>query len=746
VPYLCTFNAGVLAMLAHDCPADLQKLRTDVRRRLLDPTVVGWAGHRPTYFQPATNRYVIDLGVRMMHRYLGQEVGGRWQGGANDVFYPDSRFYRRDTDREPLKQAGARYLVVDAETTLELDIHRQTADPPVGSLVDGRYLDHQYLWQDSTSGFYLLMIQRDLREGLFAHEKEEYEQGKLPCELRRKFLGFAATPVRRGNLLVYADDLDKCAGNGWFDGNYAGTKIRFNDRWRASLEWISAHPWVRLVTSCDLEGSPTPPRNGMPPIPCVGTFELGSAIDPSVDPEGIESTDSWGKPLHFDAWYDAFKSYRTPWLDQTLEEISQEAEFAVLDWPERYRAQTKIYELAQMCFATVTHELPWNKQPLEKVNPNHTDVLQPEDFVVAAGLQVRNTHVYLAATVWADWAAGDGSPWTAMSGSGTFCNRGPVLYNLTRERYSTDNPIPALRGSPLQADGLCWDHDLLRNVILYNEEALVVLDRNGGRVTHIFCMVDGEPRCVSGTFKTYQFKRPYRVGGELLNCDGPVLQNTVFTPNHAYVATDVIQSHGIQGTYQDPRDEEPGAWWYPDNFNVYEDGVIGGDGERSVEFLYRPGTPPPPAIDLQEFNALLAQDRRARLGSGEPTVVWHDPAFGSFRKKVRLDGRTLTVSYSDVRPGHLVANEFCVDLWTAVMEGAQLERAVDVEERRGTVTLHGSRIAVTVEPRDGCEFSEDTKATGDDPDRYLRLHRVLTDRLDVVCPEGGDFSYTITLP
>ena len=42
------------------------------------------------------------------------------------------------------------------------------------------------------------------------------------------------------------------------------------------------------------------------------------------------------------------------------------------------------------------------------------------------------------------------------------------------------------------------------------------------------------------------------------------------------------------GTMQDPRRTGPQPWWYPDNFNVYEDGEIGGDGGRSVRFRYRP--------------------------------------------------------------------------------------------------------------------------------------------------------------
>ena len=721
VPYLWTFNAGLLALIAHDCPDDLAYLRTAIAEGLLDPTVVGFAGHRLPYYQPATNRYIIKLGVQMMRTYLG---------GANTVFYPDSRFYKAETDREPLRANGMRYLVVDADTTLRLNTYRTTATPEPDRTYSGRYFDHQYLWRDRASGLYLLMIQTDLRNGMFGHTDDEYERGKLPLQLRRKFLGFAATPARRDNLLVYGDDADKCSGNGWFDGNYDGTGKRYNDMWTASIEWIAAHPWVRVVTSRDLEGSPVPPLDGRDPVPCIGEFTLGSAIDPSVDPGGVETRDTSDKDLHFDAWYDSWKDYRATWLDQTLEQVSQEAEFAVLDWPRPYRDQTRLYELAQMSFAGLPHELPWNKQPLENGRPNDFPPLDPEDFVVASSLQVRNTHVYLAATVWAEWAA--------TGGTGAFCDDGPVVDTLPTLRYANDNPMAHLRGMPLQDSGVHWDHDPIANVILYNAEALVVFDRNGGRITHLFSLVDGEPLCVSGTFKCYQY-----TSADGTICDGPVVQNTVFTPNHAYVATDLEQTRAILGTMQDPRRTSPQPWWYPDNFNVYEDGEIGGDGGRSVGFRYRPGSVPPPTIDMPAFTALLEQDRRARQGSGEPPVVWHDPANGSFDKTVTLHGRTLTVAYTGVRPGHVVANEFCVDLWAAMNSGAQLIRHVGAAD--GTVALGDA--TVTVVPGPGCTFSDDTRATlHDRPDRYLRGHRVLTDRLDVVCPTGGDFFYTITLP
>ena len=79
-----------------------------------------------------------------------------------------------------------------------------------------------------------------------------------------------------------------------------------------------------------------------------------------------------------------------------------------------------------------------------------------------------------------------------------------------------------------------WDGDPDPTIALYNPQALVVVDRNGGRVTHAFILRDGVPRTVSGTFKSYQYRDPAGV-----ECDGHVLQNTVWTPNHRYLGSDV---------------------------------------------------------------------------------------------------------------------------------------------------------------------------------------------------------------
>ena len=75
----------------------------------------------------------------------------------------------------------------------------------------------------------------------------------------------------------------------------------------------------------------------------------------------------------------------------------------------------------------------------------------------------------------------------------------------------------------------------------------VVIDRNGGRITHLFSMVEGRPVSVSGTFKAYQFLDLDWDSEAGVKSDGIVLQNTVYTPNHAYVACDVTASQGTIG-------------------------------------------------------------------------------------------------------------------------------------------------------------------------------------------------------
>ncbi|HWM56266.1 MAG TPA: hypothetical protein VNO83_00415, partial [Pseudonocardia sp.] len=374
------------------------------------------------------------------------------------------------------------------------------------------------------------------------------------------------------------------------------------------------------------------------------------------------------------------------------------------------------------------HESQWSKRA--RVPENEPGGTEAEDFVAAESLQLRNTHVYLAAAVWAAWAP--------RGPEGAFRDSGPVVTRVAQLEDSVDRDAPAWR----RVRGLHWDHDPLPSVVLYNARALVVLDRNGGRITHLFSLVDGRPYAVSGTCKAYQFLDMDWPSDSGVQCDGIVLQNTVWTPNHGYVACDVDPSQGTTGT--SPAGDAAFDWYYPDNFNAYRvsDGPAGTD--PSVTLDHTEGAPLDETPDtLQDLDAALARDREEKL-AGQDGLVLHDTAtFGRFRKTVRLDGKVVHVDYAGTRPGHTVTNEFCVDLLTAAMGGQRQTTAVDAR----SATVSSGSIAVRVEPAAGCAFSPATLAPVDPPTvATLRLHRVLTDVVEIVAPDGGDFGYRVTLP
>ena len=173
-----------------------------------------------------------------------------------------------------------------------------------------------------------------------------------------------------------------------------------------------------------------------------------------------------------------------------------------------------------------------------------------------------------------------------------------------------------------------------------------------------------------------------------IKSDGIVLQNTVYTPNHAYVACDVDASQGTIGA--GPPDEVIFDWYYPDNFNAYQVLDAGGRAARSPC-----ATGPARPIDGHPGHAAGARPGAGRgpaaKVAGEPGIVLHDVArFGEFRKTIRLDGRGVHVGYQGTKPGHRVANEFCVDLHAAALQGRRQAAAVSADRRTATVRQAGT--------------------------------------------------------
>ena len=116
---------------------------------------------------------------------------------------------------------------------------------------------------------------------------------------------------------------------------------------------------------------------------------------------------------------------------------------------------------------------------------------------MSESIQQRHAWVYLNASIWAEWSGGQSSGGNAQTyvigaiePSQCATSGGPLL-QLVQAQGAAD-PYWSGEHSPNQR-GTYWDHDCLPTIVLYNRTALVVIDRNGGRITQVFGWVDGRP-------------------------------------------------------------------------------------------------------------------------------------------------------------------------------------------------------------------------------------------------------------
>jgi hypothetical protein len=702
VPYHLALNGGVLVLTAHDCPEDLADMRADLAAGLLHPAIAGYGSHRVPYYSAEANVRDITAGMEAITTYLGTAA-------TADVFYPDQRLYRqRPATVAALQTAPVRYVVLDSAT----GYYDNAAS--VEESVSGIDLGPGMLWTDRTSGTHVLFIDTTLKDQALGANLDPAQPApwKPPLSVRRRFLRLALDPhLRERTLLTYGDDFEKACGNGWFE-----PVPDLREKWAAFLAWVAAHrTWLHVVTTADLD----PDRDA------VGTIDVLASIDATLDPGGLASVDLDGNDFHYDTWEKRWRETPAYWLGDTLGGITDRVENALRLWPDEHRDQ--LYDTAWLAFLMAQHENAWNMQALEGDDPNVKATGDPEEFTIVEGVQVRNALVWLAASVWATWAVREPA-------GGSFVDAGPVLSALAA--------LPPEIG----LDPRHWDGDPNPTLVLYNPEALVVIDRNGGRVTHAFVMRDRVPRTVSGTFKSYQYRDPAHI-----ECDGHVLQNTVWTPNHRYLGSDVglLTRRTVEWTYSRPvRAGDAGTRRerrvVPDNFNAYSCGAADGGVRCTYDRGWTPGT-----TTQEELIDLWSRDGLARRTGTTDRMTWHEDT--TFGKTFTLDGTTLRVAYTGVAPGHVVDNELCVDLWAGAHEGRLLTRAADAEGV--TVTMPGVGAArVTVGA--GCELSAasraDTVAQAAAQGgvalatEFLTLHRVLTDAVQVRAT-APDFDYAVEL-
>ncbi|HEY5821841.1 MAG TPA: hypothetical protein VIT20_07685 [Propionibacteriaceae bacterium] len=732
------FNAGALLLLKHSLP---KALFTELTQAVADGVIsvanAGTGAHRNYCYQSETNVEEIARADQLIRDVLAH---AGVPATTNGIYFPDSRIYAAKPAELTSYAALQSAELVDA-----IVLDRSTVAHRVGSEEKLYFGDEpapnepntkehgNYLWTDSTTGLKLLLIEDRVRDKLVAGSDDEVPRGQLDYELRRMFLralhedrvSDRSLPPK---LYCFGDDIDHLAGNGWFDGNYRDRKSYAN-AFLSALCWLRAHPWVRACTPDDPGFSATFGR--------ADPLTVSSAIDATMDPGGAATRRFPGDPaLHFDSWVKAWRETVSPWLGTTLGVMSDTLESALIGWDPALR--NKLYDIAWTYYLSCTHESMWSKEPLERRDPprplDNPFKWEPEDFVISESLQQRNAWVYLNASIWARWAAQGGQPGNFVLDHATVgdARSGPLLAAL-RSAHSAD---AWWTGADPGGHGLYWDRDNLANVVLYNRQALCVIDRNGGRITQLFTMVGGQPVSVSGTNKAYQF---LEVGPPQVACDGQRVQNTVFTPNHAYVATDVTQAAPRAGSYRDQRnDAGPNPTWLPDNLNAYDcTGSLAGPAAQAVcRYLTTP-VAELPADDLLSWETVAAacEQDLIRLRAGQPGVVWHEGA--AFTKTIGLDGNRIRVQYAQTQPGHLVANEFSVDL-LHLLEGGERQTRL-VQGNTATITS-AAGLSVRIVLGAGCAFTAETRLAAGPGSR------VMTEDIRIVAQTAAGFDYSIELP
>lgn len=730
IKYLWTFNGGIITLISQDCKLHLEHIKEYIAKGILEPTIAGFGGHRLPYYQQETNDFSIKYGKLLLNEILGS---------CNEAYYLDQRLYKQIQNVTKPLVDNVKYIVVDDETgyipysnsnlnSFDPSLTPRINQPGLDGIGDFRNIirhdanpDHQYLWKDSTTNLYILYINSELRNKICGSTAYEYTRGKLNYDLRLK-LFYIATNIEKykKHLLIYSDDADKASGNGWFDGDYGKGENEYLRMFSAALEWISSKPWITSLSLKDID----------PESEIIGTIDMRTATCPSVDRRtsetlvdkynnlglaGVLNYDKYGKLLHFDAWYDAWKNYKSPWLDMTLEEISQYVEYSIIDWPEKYK-NNQLYDLARMNFSMNIHEPQWNKQPLEE-NANTTDVLEPEDFVISSTLQIRNSLVFLYASIWANLA-------TSNTIRSLYVNAGPVIDELTKINFSSRSGQYSEK--QMIDDPLKWDFDLFQNIIIYNNTMLIVLDQNGGRITHLFEIKDNVAICLSGHFKAFQFITSSKTtSGSNLACDGKLIQNTIFTPNHRYIASDVKQSIGWTGQTFDPRPPKSGggviSCYYPDNFNCYDYEIT---DLNEIKFYYKLKTP----FNFTYYNddtfyKDLVTDRQLIMehfnvhGNTKvaPGIVYHKGA--EFTKTISINGNKINIVYHSVESDHLVANEFCCNLYESVTTGERPTMTIDQDTCLFSI---GENKYCKIILGDNCSFTEVMHERRDNRREYSR--------------------------
>ena len=779
-----SWNGGAALLLKHGLePAQFDEIVAATRpdpgqphgdRPLISIANCGYGARRNRYYGLVSNRKELEYADALLGRLFpvdpaadSSAVGRSRSRPTDGIYFSDSRVWTDlPAERAAVQEVGrdlVRYLVIDRSTATHQPHDGAEALCFVGPDAPGR--EGNYLWRHPDLGLDFLVSEDDLRQHIVNAGTDEIARGQVAYAVRLMLMK-AVDRTRRGEaqrLFCVADDFDHFSANGWFDGDYGGSANRFATAFLAAACWFEQHPWVQVVT----------PEDDLAAFRNLEPLAITSAIDPSIDPLGatdVESTPlcppTWRRytnncvctdqclgteglatpdklwqrepgsaktvrtRIRLDLWERAWSATPALAIGGTLGEISHGLERTLDAWPKRY--QNGLADLAWRQFLLSTHECMWSKRKVEPGENHPTNDSpfrwEPEDFVISETLQMRNAWTYLNAAVWAVWASEHAAETnTQILAADSSADPSDSLRGMIREAGSADPPWRSRRRSSLY-----WNQTIRPNLVLYNAQMCVVVSRNGGRIVAAFLRTPDGGVSVSGTCKSHQF---VTLGDREVPCDGQRLQGDVYSPNHAYLGADVIQSQPRLGQFFDQRTDQPQQTWLPDSFNAYAClPVTDQEGRPSLRCSYEVGSstpsPDPEVHCWGQVEKLFAEDLRV-VRRGGRGIVSH--SFPPFSKTIGLVGSTIKIDYDGTGHGHLVSNEITLDLLD-VLQGGEGQEYVppDGTGRAGVVR---NDLEATVQLGGGCAFAPATRKTGG--------KRALTHDLQVYATGEGGFSYQV---
>ena len=537
-------------------------MRRDVEAGLLVPVVAGYGAHRLPYY---TRRHEHSTPSASAPEVLEAVLGA-----ARPVYYPDQRLTTsrgqrggsaagrghgvRGRRRGHRAGRGARGAAETPGNTVVAH-----AKPPMGALHDGRWLNWQYVWRDRRSGTKVLFIDKEMKDGLFAADADTADRGKPAHSIRCKLLEMAARAgaCTRATCSSTATTPTRPAATAGSTAATIGTaRGRTTSATRRCCRGWPRTPGCEVVTTDDLTDDDV-----------VGELDLLRASDPYIEeqwrlrPRSRPSrTTTTGSPTT----PGTPRGPRTPRglarRDAARRSPTGPSRRSSGPGGRRPTTRDELLLLARLYWLMCLHESQWSKRP--RIEPDSEGFDHCENFVAAESLQLRNAHVYLAARDLGAVGAAAGGRRANTATTARWCEA--VAAGRVRGRSAAavvaGDRTPGCSGTTTRCPTSCST----------TSDALVVLDRNGGRITHLFAMVDGRPVSVSGTFKAYQF----------VDADWAVRQRCRVRRHRAAehrverrttpTSPATSRRAGAPSVPRPPNDRGFDLY-YPDNFNLYDE-------------------------------------------------------------------------------------------------------------------------------------------------------------------------------